>query len=208
MRGYSLAALVENFYDLIYPVGICIDFDNNTNPNNVFQGTTWVQITDGRAIRAATGSTVGGTQGQISSLGGADSVTIGISHLPAHAHSMIHNHGVNINTNLQGAHTHTVSGTAASAGAHTHTIEGKVTGNSSNGVSSGYSTVLNSTPTSSAGAHTHTVSGTAASAGSHTHNVNGTTGGASVSNTGEQGGGNALAILNASHYYARWKRTA
>lgn len=207
MRGYSLSALVENFYDLIYPVGICVDFDNNTNPNNVFQGTTWVQITDGRAIRAATGSTVGGTQGQISSLGGSDQATIGISHLPAHSHSMIHNHGVNINTNNIGAHTHTWTGSTNTAGAHSHTMSAGNTGAGSY-VSAGYNTGLGTPATSNAGSHSHTVSGSNSIEGAHTHNVNGTTGGASVSNTGEQGGGNSLAILNASHYYARWKRTA
>lgn len=238
---------MNNIYNAIYPIGIVLKFDNATNPNNVFTGTVWEQITDGRAARAATGPEVGTADGQIGSIAGSDAANIAVANLPGHTHGMQnHTHGISdhshpmahthpINhdhgtatTAYSGIHTHSVSGTANWAGDHTHTIEGKITGNSSNGVSSGYSTVLNSTPTSSAGAHTHSVSGTAESAGDHTHyidlpNFTGTSGGPSegwVGNTSlttwgpssnettATGGGTALDVRNLSHYYAFWKRVA
>ena len=54
-RGYSLGAFVKEVYNLVYPVGICIDFDNATNPNTAFPGTTWTQITDGMYITSVCG---------------------------------------------------------------------------------------------------------------------------------------------------------
>ena len=74
-------------YDLIYPVGICIDFDNNTNPNSKFAGTTWVQITDACNVRAATSLTVGTAPGNIGATGGSDTATIGAANMPVHNHS-------------------------------------------------------------------------------------------------------------------------
>lgn len=237
----------NNIYNAIYPIGIVLQFDNATNPNNMFTGTVWEQITDGRSVRAATGPEVGTTDGQIGSITGSDTANIAVANLPGHthgmqnhthgisdhSHSMAHTHTINhdhgtTTTAYSGIHTHHVSGTADWAGNHTHTIEGKITGNSSNGVSSGYSTVLNSTPTSSAGAHTHSVSGTAESAGDHTHyidlpNFTGTSGGPSEgwvgntslttwgpsnNNTTSTGDGTALLVRNLSHYYAFWKRVA
>lgn len=237
----------NNIYNAIYPIGIVLQFDNATNPNNSFTGTVWEQIVDGRAVRAATGPEAGTADGQIGSIAGEDTATIAVANLPGHthgmqnhthgisdhSHSMAHTHTINhdhgaVNTSSSGSHTHHVSGTADWAGDHTHTIAGKITGNSSNGVSSGYSTVLNSTPTSSAGAHTHSVNGTAESAGDHTHyidlpNFTGTSGGPSegwVGNTSlttwgpssnettSTGGGTALDVRNSSHYYAFWKRVA
>lgn len=237
----------NNIYNAIYPIGIVLQFDNATNPNNVFTGTVWEQITDGRAARAATGPEAGTADGQIGSIAGSDTATIAVANLPGHthgmqnhthgisdhSHSMAHTHPINhdhgaVTSSSSGSHTHSVSGSTNSTGAHTHTIAGKITGNSSNGVSSGYSTVLNSTPTSTAGAHTHSVSGTAASAGDHTHyidlpNFTGTSGGPSegwVGNTSlttwgpssnettSTGGGTALDVRNSSHYYAFWKRVA
>jgi hypothetical protein len=130
----------NNIYNAIYPIGIVLQFDNATNPNNSFTGTVWEQITDGRAARAATGPEVGTAIGQIGATIGSDTSTLSVSNLPGHTHGMqSHTHAI-------ASHTHTM--------AHTHSINhdhGAVT-------------------SSSAGAHTHTVSGTAASNGNHNHN--------------------------------------
>ena len=235
-RGYSLGAFVKEVYNLVYPVGICIDFDNATNPNTTFPGTTWVQVTDGLAYRAAISNVVGSGAGQIGSVQGSDTATLAEANLPAHSHTSAahshtiahthnigHNHGTGTAAS-NGAHTHTVSGTAASAGAHTHTFDvrylntsaqANYVGAGANGSSAGTQT------TSSSGAHTHSVSGTAASAGAHTHTVDiptytGNSGGSSAANsgsttpdnTGSVGSGAAFNVMNRSHYYARWKRTA
>ena len=130
----------NNIYNAIYPIGIVLQFDNATNPNNSFTGTVWEQITDGRAVRAATSAEAGTADGQIGSVAGSDSASIAVANLPSHTHNM-RNH-----THSIASHTHTM--------AHTHSINhdhGAVT-------------------SSSAGAHTHSLSGTAASAGNHNHN--------------------------------------
>lgn len=197
----------NNIYNAIYPIGIVVQFDNATNPNNAFTGTVWEQITDGRAARAATGPVAGTSDGQIGSVAGSDSVYIAVDNLPrhthdlrehthsigAHTHTMAHTHSINhdhgaVNTNSTGAHTHSVSGSTNNTGAHTHTVGGHYGGDSVGGKQrvqqSGTQQV-----SSSAGAHSHSVSGTAASAGAHYHSVDlpnftGTSGGSSDANTG------------------------
>lgn len=130
----------NNIYNAIYPIGIVLQFDNATNPNNSFTGTVWEQIIDGRAVRAATSAEAGTADGQIGSVAGSDTASIAVANLPSHTHNM-RNH-----THSIASHTHTM--------AHTHSI------NHDHGAVN----------TGSAGAHTHSLSGTAASAGNHNHN--------------------------------------
>ena len=137
---WKRAITARDVFDVVYPIGIVLQFDNATNPNNIFTGTVWEQIVDGRAARAATGPETGSALGQIGAIIGSDTSTLSVSNLPGHTHGMqSHTHAI-------ASHTHTM--------AHTHSINhdhGAVT-------------------SSSAGAHTHTVSGTAASNGNHNHN--------------------------------------
>ncbi|QDJ96650.1 putative tail fiber protein [Escherichia phage vB_EcoP_Bp7] len=199
---------MNNIYNAIYPIGIVLQFDNATNPNNMFTGTVWEQITDGRSARAAFYATAGTIDGQIGSVGGSDSVSIAVDNLPshthnmrahthsigAHTHTMAHTHSINhdhgaVNTSSTGAHTHSVSGSAASNGAHTHGVGENVTTNAGSGRTVNMSTGKINLYTGSSGAHTHTVSGTAASAGAHYHSVDlpnftGTSGGSSAADTG------------------------
>lgn len=196
-----------NVFSVMYPIGIVVQFDNATNPNNSFIGTVWEQIVDGRSARAATGPEAGTADGQIGSVAGSDTTTIAVANMPghthgmqnhthgiaSHTHTMAHTHTINhdhgaVNTSSSGAHTHTVSGTAASNGAHTHTAGTGYTG-AGNYIGAGTGTGLGTMTTNSAGAHTHSVSGTAASSGAHTHSVDlpnytGTSGGSSAGNTG------------------------
>lgn len=197
----------NNIYNAIYPIGIVLQFDNATNPNNAFTGTVWEQITDGRAARAATSATAGTSDGQIGSVAGSDSVSIAVDNLPshthnmrahthsigAHTHTMAHTHSINhdhgaVNTNSTGAHTHSVSGSTNNTGAHTH---GYTTGAQPSGTRGDWDSDgnRNTVQTGSAGAHSHSVSGTAGSAGAHYHSVDlpnfsGTSGGSSAANTG------------------------
>lgn len=194
-------------FDVVYPIGIVIKFDNATNPNNAFTGTVWEQITDGRAARAATSATAGTSDGQIGSVAGSDSVSIAVGNLPSHthnmryhthtigshSHTMAHTHSINhdhgaVTSSSSGAHTHSVSGSTNNTGAHTH---GYTDGAQSSGTRGDWDSdgLRNTVQTSSAGAHAHTVTGTAASAGAHTHSVDlpnftGTSGGSSAANTG------------------------
>lgn len=204
---WKLQIDATNVFNTIYPIGIVLQFDNATNPNNSFPGTVWEQIVDGRVARAATGPEAGTADGQIGSVAGSDTATIAVANLPghthgmqnhthgiaAHSHTMAHTHTINhdhgaVNTSSSGAHTHSVSGTAASNGNHTHTAGTGYTG-AGNYIGAGTGTGLGTMTTNSAGAHTHSVSGTAASSGAHTHSVDlpnytGTSGGSSAGNTG------------------------
>lgn len=116
----SLDYLVKNLYDMVYPVGICIDFDDEkTDPNVAFPGTTWVRITDNRYQ-------ISGGVGSVGEVGGASNFLVNLQNLPNHTHSMAHTHSINHNhpnfiSDTQGAHQHTVSGTTGGGGDHTHT---------------------------------------------------------------------------------------
>ena len=99
----------------------------------------------------------------VGATGGANSVTLTTSHMPAHGHTA--------STNSTGAHTH--SGSTNTTGSHTHRIY--------NGYNSGSTASIDLTTNSSStlnwssrcveasGSHSHTI--TATSAGAHTHTV-------------------------------------
>lgn len=199
----------NNIYKAIYPIGIVLQFDNATNPNNMFTGTVWEQITDGRAARAATGPEAGTADGQIGSVAGSDTASIAVANLPghthgmqnhthgiaSHSHTMAHTHSINhdhgaVNTSTAGWHDHSLSGTANAAGEHTHSISQGDNANVPNGrVASSNSAQTHVGSTNGAGNHTHSISGTANANGNHTHTVDlpnfaGTSGGSSAGSTG------------------------
>lgn len=196
----------NNIYNAIYPIGIVLKFDNATNPNNMFTGTVWEQITDGRSARAATGPEAGTTVGQIGSVDGSDTATIAVANLPghthgmqnhthvvaAHSHTMEHTHTINhdhaaVASSPSGEHAHNVSGSTSAAGDHAHNMGGAVS------VAAGGGATINQNSsgvyTSPAGAHTHSISGYTDYAGAHAHTVDipyftGTSGGSSEGWTG------------------------
>ena len=89
----------------------------------------------------------------VGATGGADSVTLDASQMPAHTHTF------SGSTNTTGAHTHTVPN-GNSGGASTVILNGNARSNDTN------------TSTSSAGDHSHTFSGTTASTGGGTSHEN------------------------------------
>lgn len=103
--------LTDNIiYNAVYPVGICIQFDANVNPNTTFPGTTWAQIVDGRQVRAAENAAAIGTTG------GSDTVALQETNLAAHVHSVpVHSHTIDQHQHTISQHQHTVSD-------HTHPI--------------------------------------------------------------------------------------
>lgn len=196
-------------FDVVYPIGIVLQFDNATNPNNTFTGTVWEQITDGRTARAATGPEAGTADGQIGSVAGSDTANIAVTNLPghthgmqnhthgiaSHSHTMAHTHTINhdhgaVNTSTAGWHDHSLSGTANAAGEHSHSISQGNNANVQNGrVASSNSAQTHVGWTNGAGNHTHSISGTANANGNHTHSVDlpnftGTSGGSSAGSTG------------------------
>ena len=199
----------DTIYKAIYPIGIVLQFDNATNPNNMFTGTVWEQIDDGRSARAATSPEAGATAGQIGSVAGSDTATIAVANLPghthgmqnhthgiaAHSHTMAHTHTINhdhgaVSTSTAGWHDHSLSGTANAAGEHSHPISQGDNANVPNGrVASSNSRETHVGWTNGAGNHTHSISGTANANGNHTHTVDlpnftGTSGGSSAGSTG------------------------
>lgn len=127
--------LTDNIiYNAVYPVGICIQFDANVNPNTAFPGTTWAQIVDGRQVRAAENAAAIGTTG------GSDTVTLAEGNLPVHTHTVAtHSHTIATHSHTMAQHSHTVDSHAHSmehghtassgaAGAHTHLIVNGATG--------------------------------------------------------------------------------
>ncbi len=103
--------LTDNIiYNAVYPVGICIQFDANVNPNTAFPGTTWAQIVDGRQVRAAENAAAIGTTG------GSDTVALQETNLAAHVHSVpVHSHTIDQHQHTISQHQHTVTD-------HTHSI--------------------------------------------------------------------------------------
>lgn len=198
-----------NVFSVMYPIGIVVQFDNATNPNNAFTGTVWEQITDGRAARAATGPEAGTADGQIGSVAGSDTTNIAVTNLPghthgmqnhthgiaSHTHTMAHTHSINhdhgaVNTSADGNHTHSLSGSTSTNGDHSHSASLGNNANVQNGrfaaSNSGQSAIAY---TNGAGNHSHTIGGTANTAGYHAHTVDlpnfaGTSGGSSAGNTG------------------------
>ena len=124
-------------YDMLYPVGIVLEFENSTNPNTAFPGTTWVMTQKGQVAVGAgdyweNGTkytyTLGGTGGEVKHL-------ITANEMAAHDHKAScstdgnHNHNFSRTnaanpdkaaTGSEAGHWETVSTNAA--GSHVHTI--------------------------------------------------------------------------------------
>ena len=117
--------------------------------------------------KAATGS--GAT-------GGTNSYQLTASQLPAHTHTINHDHAVFSSRGQSVNHTHTISGTAGTAGNHTHTVYGTIySGGGADGLEAGHNRNLDNHAegSSSSGSHTHSVSGsTSNNTIGHTHQIN------------------------------------
>lgn len=169
-------------YKAIYPVGIVVTFDSDTNPNTTFYGTTWTEIKDGRAVR----SSPDGTLGNI----GSDSFTLSEANIPKH--------------------THTISGTISSDGDHTHwggwngpgktTWDEKLPNESEQEAAKRLSgRTLDSSGTDNHRTHNRRRTSTA---GSHSHTFSGSASTAYNSPT------SPVTHYGASKYYRMWKRTS
>ncbi|AKU44008.1 tail fiber protein [Citrobacter phage Michonne] len=212
----KIATAITNSTDLnkIYPVGMVTFFASNVNPNTTFAGTTWTYLSNGnqRTIRIANpnGSDVG-------AVGGSDSKSIAVGHLPSHTHSFSattssFDYGTK-GTNVAGWHGHTVSGSTAGAGSHSHNVAVRYLNTSQQyayvGAAGQWAGVAGNQATEAVGNHTHTFSGSAAgdgnhshtvAIGAHSHTVSGTTGGT--------GSGSAFDVTNAFIKLMAWVRTA
>lgn len=138
----GVVSLSRLLLDFAHPVGSYYWSSDDTDPSQIFGGT-WSRITDRFVLAAGSGYKAGTT-------GGAASVTLSVSEMPIHSHS--------------------VSGSASSAGSHYHNIGCDYDGAGG----SIYATIhksVSSSPghwagrTTSDGSHTHSISASAASNG-------------------------------------------
>lgn len=209
----KISQAITNSTDLnkIYPVGIVTFFASNVNPNTAFAGTTWTYLTNGnqRTIRVANPD--GNDVGQV---GGSDSKSIAVGHLPSHTHSFSattssFDYGTKSTTGA-GGHSHTFSGNTSTNGNHAHSGSGRTQFSQAG---SFYATVnagtVTSPTTNAAGDHYHSFSGGTSAVGDHAHSVGIGAHTHTVSgNTGGTGSGAAFDVTNSFIKLMTWVRTA
>ena len=106
--------LKEKFLNLVYPVGSIYWSSNNTNPGTLFGGT-WTQIKDRFILAAGDYYSNGAT-------GGAATVTLTVSNMPSHSHTIGGSTG-----NTQPTFTGSAVTSGANNRGHTHNFEHKHT---------------------------------------------------------------------------------
>lgn len=76
-------------YDLIYPVGIVVEFENSTDPNTVFPGTTWIVTQKGQVAVGAGDYWENGTKYTyaLGDTGGEVKHPLSADEMPSHGHS-------------------------------------------------------------------------------------------------------------------------
>ena len=104
--GSMGGGLCRKVLDLIYPVGILVEFAENYNPNDHFYGQVWVKYGQGRVTVGQTDSgtfaTLGGTTGE-------ETHKLTTNEMPSHNHSVTisgdgYNHGMNGGGDASGKH--------------------------------------------------------------------------------------------------------
>lgn len=79
---------ITEIVDMVYPVGSTLIRTDGENPSDIYTGTTWEKISEGRMLIGANSSFPLGTTG------GEEEVTLTEQEMPAHAHSTgQHYHG-------------------------------------------------------------------------------------------------------------------
>ena len=116
---------MKQMIDLIYPVGIVIYLGNTTNPNDLYSGTTWVQLSSGYYIQTCSDNPL--------DTGGSSTTgehTLTIDEMPKHSHGLS---CLNIRGNEDGSDQYTYAQSGGYAAgkstnetgggkAHSHTI--------------------------------------------------------------------------------------
>lgn len=109
----------KDIINIIYPVGSVITLTNDTDPNKLYKGTTWVKMDAGRVLVSAGTYTENGTTYtyNLGDKGGEAKHQITIEEMPSHTH------GAWMSAVGQHAHTYSVtsnSGSGQSAGWSNH----------------------------------------------------------------------------------------
>ena len=155
-KAYAGSLNLSFIINTVLPVGSIIEFINDTDPNELYQGTTWVKMDAGRVLISAGTYTEKGTTYTYSldDKGGEAKHQSTVAEMPSHSHS----------TTSAGNHTHFIANSQTTNGAGltsgNHLIK-KCTWNSyENYELIGSETSPNIGLTSSNGGHTHTVNAT------------------------------------------------
>lgn len=83
---------INNFFDMVYPIGIIVEFSKNVNPNTTMKGE-WKQIKDKFTLASGDIYSLGST-------GGSSTHVLSKDEMPVHTHTQ------NSHTHTQNAHTH------------------------------------------------------------------------------------------------------
>jgi microcystin-dependent protein len=123
----------------VMPVGYIYMSVVQTNPSSLFGGS-WSRIGQGRVLVGQDGSQT--EFDTVEETGGSKTHTLTSAELPAHAHTIDHNHPSFVSTD---------------DGNHTHTLERKSGAGTSTGVVRGNSTASADGTTAAGGTHNHTI---------------------------------------------------
>ena len=93
----QIQTVVDNIVNVMYPVGIIVEFAKDVDPNTTWVGTTWERMSNGRVLVSA-GTSDSGTTYTVGVTGGEESHQLTTNEMP------IHNHGTN--TSSSGGHNH------------------------------------------------------------------------------------------------------
>lgn len=126
----------KDIINIIYPIGSVITLTNDTDPNELYQGTTWVKMDAGRVLVSA-GTYTEGSDTYTYTLGdkgGEAKHQLTTEELAAHGHGVScstdgdHSHGYWYNDGGDGHHSYNGSASwdaltqTTTNGAHSHTI--------------------------------------------------------------------------------------
>lgn len=151
----------SNIIDMVYPIGSIYMSVNNTDPNVVFDGTTWIQLENRFLLGAGTSYTAGDTGGSANAI------------IPYHRHSVD-----SVSISASGAHTHDAGSNQAfirynqgsvSTGVQERSVASGASGNYKAPVVNHASVDFSYMANTSSETHTHTVP-------SHNTNYAGTSG--------------------------------
>lgn len=165
------------------PVNSIMVFLDSTNPNNLYPGTTWVQLPDGFFL--TTGGT-GNTLGTAISVGTVSitTSTFTLGTIPNHSHAAVGH------THTTATHFHNVASHSHAIGAHTHAQGTNVLGSSQ----APSSRTISDTTGGQASVRWLATSNTNRSRGGTTSNVNATTGGGNVSSVNPNTGSTTMSF--------------
>ena len=118
LEGYYRATptLLRSIIDCVMPVGFVLTLYSHADPNDMYEGTTWVRITNGFLWATTATGTIGQT-------GGESTVTLTVNQIPSHTHGSVysqHAEGTKSQAWYSSAGSNLAYGTVATGGGQAH----------------------------------------------------------------------------------------